>query len=96
MIAPIASSVRSRLVTDRYLLASPPARAMAMVMLTPTPSAARANPPRTICFCAPEASMAITRLAARVAVVASHAQGSLGADIEKNTVMMSRARTTPN
>ena len=35
------------------------------------------------------------RVAARVAVVASHAHGSFGADVEKNTVTMSNTRTTP-
>ena len=39
--------------------------------------------------------MASMRVAARVAVVASHAHGSSGADMEKNTVTMSNARTTP-
>jgi len=40
--------------------------------------------------------MATVRLAARVAVVASHAHGSLGAEIEKNTVIMGNTSTTPN
>jgi hypothetical protein len=39
--------------------------------------------------------MVILRLAARITAVASHAQGSSGADIEKNTVPMSRSKTTP-
>jgi len=40
--------------------------------------------------------MANIRLAARVTVVASHVHGSLGADIEKNNVTMSKTKTTPN
>jgi hypothetical protein len=43
----------------------------------------------------PEAHMAILRLVAKIAVVASHANGSPGADIEKNTVIMSRSKTMP-
>ena len=39
--------------------------------------------------------MATVRLAARVAVVASHAHDAFAADIEKNTVTMSNTRTTP-
>ena len=65
-------------------------------VLTPSPAAARLIPARTTFVCAPEASMATVRLAARVAVVASQAHGSLGADIEKNTVIKSSTRTTPN
>jgi hypothetical protein len=34
------------------------------------------------------------RLTAKATVVASHAHGSFGADIEKNTVIMSKANTT--
>ncbi len=66
------------------------------MMLTPSPAAARAIPARTTFDRAPEASMANVRLAARVAVVASQAHGSLGTDMEKNQVTMSNTRTTPN
>ncbi len=39
--------------------------------------------------------MAILRLTAKTTAVASHAHGSSGAAIEKNTVMMSRSKTQP-
>jgi hypothetical protein len=93
MIAPAAITVRSRHVTERYLLASSCVRVM--TVLTPSPEAARAIPVRTTSFRAPDTSMASMRVAARVAVVASHAHGSFGAEMEKNTVTMSNARTTP-
>ena len=96
MIAPIASSVKSTLVTERYLLASYSTCVMAMTMLASRPAAAKTIPALTTFLCAPEASMATMRVAARAAVVASHAYGSLGADIEKNTVIMSNTRTRPN
>lgn len=64
----------------------------AMVMLAPRSVATIANPARTTLGYAPEATIATIRLAARVTVVASHAHGSLGADIEKNMVTMSRRR----
>jgi hypothetical protein len=92
-IAPIASSVRSRLVTERYLLASPSACVRAMTMLCARPIPASVNPARMTLGWAPEATMATMRLAAKATVVASHAHGVLGADIEKNTVIMSNTRT---
>ncbi len=45
---------------------------------------------------APEANMAVLRLAAKTTVVASQAHGSSGAAIEKNTVTMSKSKTLPN
>src|SRR5918995_7241606 len=96
MIAPVASSVRSRLVTERYLQASSCFCVRAITVLIPRPEAARAIPAPTALFCAPEVTMTSVSVAARVAVVASHAHESFGADMEKNTVMMSNTRTTPN
>jgi len=79
----------------RYREVSPgisPTCVRAMVMLAPRSVATIANPARTTLGYAPEATIATIRLAARVTVVASHAHGSLGADIEKNMVPMSRRR----
>jgi hypothetical protein len=39
--------------------------------------------------------MAITRMAAKTSETANRGHGSAGADIEKNTVMMSRSKTVP-
>src|SRR5919107_6296100 len=94
MIAPAASSVSSRLAIERYLLASP--CVMARTVLITKPVAATAILALTHRLCAPEATMAIMSVTDRVAVVASHAHGSFGADMVKNNVTMSNTRTTPN
>src|SRR5215210_6410386 len=94
-IALIVTSVRSRLVIARYPLAVLGSCVKAMMMLAPIPRMATPNHTSSTFGRTLEAHMAILRLVAKTTVAASHANGSFGADIEKNTVTMSRSKTIP-